>query len=59
MRLERWLHDWDVLLVILAVGLLTGLAVFMAADTHPDACRQAVNHMHVPIRSFTWVCSHP
>lgn len=64
MRLERWLHEWDALLIILAVGLLTGLITFMATDTHPAACLRMVNttvagKFHVPARSLTWVCGHP
>lgn len=54
----RFEQDWSVLLLIFAVGLLTGLIVFMAADQHPDACRSAI--MHVPGRAhLTWVCSRP
>jgi hypothetical protein len=58
MRLERWLHEWDVFLLILAVGLLTGLITYMAFDTHPASCHLALSHL--PGRAhFTWVCSRP
>ena len=53
----RFLRDWDVFLVILATGLLAGLVTFMAADTHPAACRHAT--VHGAVRSFTWICAHP
>lgn len=57
--MRRLLEAWDVFLVIMAAGLLTGLVTFMATDGNPPACRHAVSHMHVPLRSFTWVCAHP
>lgn len=63
MRLERWLHAWDVFLLIMFIGLLTGLITFMVTDTHPAACRHTISHtagrMHIPVRSATWVCQHP
>jgi hypothetical protein len=58
-RLRRWLHYWDALIVIMAVGVLTGLITFMATSPSPAACHAAASRMHVPVRSLTWVCSHP
>jgi hypothetical protein len=59
MRLERWLHDWDIFLAIMLTGLLTGLITFMAFDPHPAACRHLVT-AHVPGRAhIAWVCSRP
>lgn len=59
MRLERWLHDWDVFLLITLTGLLTGLAVFMATGANLAACRYAASHAHIPARSYAGVCEHP
>lgn len=57
-RFRRFLDAWDVLIVIMAAGLLTGAITFMATDTHPDQCRAAVSHL--PGRPhFEWVCQHP
>lgn len=57
--LSRWLRDWDVFLVIMAAGVLTGLITWMVLDPAPAACQHAITHMHVPMSSFTWVCAHP
>lgn len=56
--MRRLMLDWDVILVILAVGLLTGLITFMAEYPHPvQACHAlAVHAPHLPVR---WVCAHP
>jgi len=64
MRLERWMHEWDVFALIMAVGLLTGLLTFMAFDVHPGTCRHVVTHalgkMHAPAKAhLTWVCDRP
>jgi hypothetical protein len=57
-KLERWLHEWDTFLLIMAVGILTGLITFMAFSPHPAACRQAL--AHAPGKAhITWACEHP
>lgn len=58
MRLRRWLREWDALLVIFAVGLLTGVITFMVTGTHPARCHAAVSHLPGKAH-FTWVCSRP
>jgi hypothetical protein len=55
---KRRLREWDVFLLIMAAGVLTGLITFMAFDGHPGACRQAMGH--APGRAhMAWVCDHP
>lgn len=53
--LGRWFRDWDVFLAIMATGLLTGLIVFMATDSHPAGCHRVLAGRPV----LAWICSHP
>ena len=55
--MRRLFRDWDVLLVVFAAGLLTGLIVFMATDVHVQACHRVLSHSFTT--RFTWVCSKP
>jgi hypothetical protein len=58
MKLERWLHEWDVFILIMAVGVLTGLITFMAFNPHPASCQQMMAHS-AGRTHFAWVCDHP
>jgi hypothetical protein len=57
-KLERWLHEWDTFILIMAVGVLTGLIVFMAFNPSPASCQRMVVHSagRTPL---SWVCEHP
>lgn len=58
MKLERWLHEWDVFILIMTVGILTGLITFMAFNPSPGSCRQAL--AHTPGKAhITWACERP
>lgn len=54
-RFRRWLDDWDVFLMIMLTGLLTGLITFMASDAHPGGCHRALAGRP----ALAWVCERP
>jgi hypothetical protein len=58
MKMERFFNDWDVFILIMAVGVLTGLIFMMSFNPGPESCHHVLVHA-IGRGPATWMCGPP